>query len=114
MELLGFLTGAPLREVFARASIFLLPSRAEGLPVVLREAMASGCAIICTLPFEFEGVRLSSVSTEGLVQAIRRLWSAKEATRKMGQRNLQQAQAYTWDRFTTSLISVYEDVLRGR
>ena len=114
VEFLGFLTGAPLRAAFARASIFLLPSRVEGLPVVFRQAMASGCAIICTLPFEFEGVQLSSLSPEGLVQAIRQLWSAKEQTLAMGRQNVRLSQEYSWDLFTSSLLATYDQVLRER
>ncbi len=37
-----------MREQFARADIFVLPSLAEGIPVVLMEAMASGVPCVTT------------------------------------------------------------------
>jgi glycosyltransferase involved in cell wall biosynthesis len=49
--------GPELRELFARAAIFVFPSWRENLPVTLLEAMAAGCAIVATdLPGNVEAV----------------------------------------------------------
>lgn len=44
----GAVGGAPLRELLAGASLFCLPSFAEGLPVVLMEALALRIPVVCT------------------------------------------------------------------
>jgi len=45
-QLLGARGGAALREEYARAHLFVLNSSAEGLPVVLMEAMAAGLSVV--------------------------------------------------------------------
>jgi glycosyltransferase involved in cell wall biosynthesis len=42
VTLTGALTQAQVREAFDAADVFVLPSLAEGIPVVLMEAMSSG------------------------------------------------------------------------
>jgi colanic acid/amylovoran biosynthesis glycosyltransferase len=48
ITLTGALNQTEVREQFARADIFVLPSLAEGIPVVLMEAMASGVPCVST------------------------------------------------------------------
>ncbi len=48
VTLTGWLTGAQVREELAAAQALILPSFAEGLPVVAMEAMASGRPVIAT------------------------------------------------------------------
>lgn len=48
VRLRGWIGARERDELLARASIFVLPSHAEALPVSLLEAMAAGCAVIAT------------------------------------------------------------------
>jgi glycosyltransferase involved in cell wall biosynthesis len=48
IEVLGWTTGAQKQQQIARASVYVLPSRAEGLPIALLECMAQGKAVMTT------------------------------------------------------------------
>jgi glycosyltransferase involved in cell wall biosynthesis len=48
VHLLGYVSSDQLKNEYETSSIFVLSSSAENFPVVLLEAMASGCAIITT------------------------------------------------------------------
>jgi colanic acid/amylovoran biosynthesis glycosyltransferase len=48
IELTGALNQQAVRAQFARADVFVLPSLAEGIPVVLMEAMSSGVPCVST------------------------------------------------------------------
>lgn len=112
VELLQFENGATLRNAFSRATIFFLPSRAEGFPYALLEAMASGCAVVCTLPLDFEGVQVPTGDRRRMIEAIATLWYNRESTDRMGRRNVQLVKTYTWERHASSLLALYIEVMR--
>jgi glycosyltransferase involved in cell wall biosynthesis len=114
VQFVNFERGAPLARAFSRARICLLPSRAETFGIALIEAMASGCAIISTIPLEFEGVHLHPGDQDGLVNAVKTLWNDPCATARMGESNVELAKGYTWDRFSQNLLNTYDDVLGQR
>ncbi|MEK7996623.1 MAG: glycosyltransferase, partial [Planctomycetota bacterium] len=91
-----------------------LPSRAEGFPLVLLYAMASGCAVIGTLPLPFEGAHIPPGDTDRMVEAVRRLWTNRDETARMGLANWQRAQRYTWERYTDLLLATYREILEER
>lgn len=103
-----------LPQAFAGASIFFLPSRAESFGLVLVEAMASGCAIVSSVPLEFEGVAVRPGDIASMVNGIGRLWADPERLAHMGRRNAEMASRYDWDKFTPRLLDTYEQVLGRR
>ncbi len=113
VEFLGFLTGQALEEAYGRAQVCLLPSKAETFGLTVIEAMASGCAIVSSIPLPFEGFHTDAEDVSGMVNALRSLLGNPERTREIGRLNAAKAQFYTWDRHVDRLTAIYEEVLGG-
>lgn len=106
--------GPALAEAYARARVFVLPTKGEGFPLALVQAMASGCAVVSTLPVEFAGEHVPAGSVPDLVAAIERVWDQRPESLAMGQRNRELAGRYSWTRLVDSLVSLYQEVLTER
>ncbi len=53
----GFQTGETLRQLYAHAGLFVLPSSHEGLPIVLLEALSYGLQVLVSdIPSNLEVV----------------------------------------------------------
>lgn len=92
VRLLGWIGPEARDELLARASIFVLPSHAEGLPMSLLEAMASGCAIVATsvggipdvVSDGVNGLLVPAGDVQALQQAIARLIADPALARRLG------------------------------
>jgi glycosyltransferase involved in cell wall biosynthesis len=77
---------------YAEADLFCLPSFAEGVPVVLMEAMATGRPVVATrvagipelVDDGVSGLLVAPGSVEQLVRALERLASSSELRERMG------------------------------
>lgn len=93
IHLTGALNQEAVRSHFARADIFVLPSLAEGIPVVLMEAMSSGVPCVSTpvngIPELIEHNRTGLLATPGDVDSLtvqlRRLIQDPEMRRSLAE-----------------------------
>jgi colanic acid/amylovoran biosynthesis glycosyltransferase len=91
-----------IRALYARADCFCIPSFAEGIPVVLMEAMAMEIPCISThitgipelIQSGINGVLVAPSSVEGLVAAINQLIDDPDERRKIGARGRVQIVAH--------------------
>lgn len=113
VKVLGMLSGEPLFNAYARARTFFFPSHAETFGLVIVEAMASGCAVVSSVPLEFEGHLVSALDLDDMTERVRELWEDPEKTSKMGERNRRLAQQYTWESHVDRLLDTYEELLHG-
>jgi glycosyltransferase involved in cell wall biosynthesis len=117
----GRVSNEEVLDRMASSDIFVLPSIAEGLPVVTLEALASGLPIV-----ETDIVGVSEVVTEGengflvkprdpveLADRIIRLLKDPELRQRMSENNLRKAQTYSWDSVVDRIEQVYQEVLEG-
>ena len=100
-----------LMEAFAAARIFFFPSRAETFGLVVAEAMASGCAVVSSVPLPFAGVHLDSYEIAPMARALSDLWRDRAAGTAMGEENRRLASVYTWEHHIEGLLEVYREVL---
>lgn len=82
-----------MREILRAARVVVLPSRAEGMPMILTEAMAGGRPFVSTpvggipdLAREGAGVLVDVGDHVGLAQALTNLLADRELARSMGER----------------------------
>lgn len=111
VKVCGFLPEEEKMELFSKASVFCLPSIGEGFGFVVVEAMASGCAIVSTLSLKYEGFRVEYGNIDQLTNAIRYLIDNPNVAGKMGKRNRELAEKFTWKNFAKELIKTYQEVI---
>ncbi len=113
VEFLGYLKDKELADVYSKALVFCLPSIGETLGFVLLEAMASGCAIVSTVPFDFEGAAVKMGNARQLRNAIENMINNPRAAVKMGRKNMVKARGYSWDSFIEELVKIYKSLLKS-
>jgi len=108
VEFTGPLIGKPLLSMFKKASIFCLPSLSEGFGITILEAMAAGCAIISTIDIGQRGYMIKPENPEEIVNGINYYIKNSKKALSDGNKNIELAKKFTWDRFINSFIRIYE------
>jgi glycosyltransferase involved in cell wall biosynthesis len=93
-------SGKPVRDFLDAIDLFILPSRAEGLPRALLEAMACGCPCLGSdvggIPELLDPVDLVPAGdADGLARKILEVAGAPERMKQMAQRNLERAKDFS-------------------
>jgi len=111
VEFLGFKSGKPLYDLYAEAGVFCLPSMGETFGLVILEAMASGCAVVSTVPVDYAGKHVPYGDVAQLKNAIRYYHDNPEAAARDGAENRKLAKNYSWDKFADGFIKLYKELL---
>ena len=118
---LGALPPDALAEVYRACDVFALPSTAEGFPLTVQEAMASGLPVVTTddpgyAPYELdrEHVTLLPRDVEALRGALTALAGDLRARGRAGDYSRRYAVAgFAWEEHANALLRLYGDVLGG-
>ncbi|MBI4524218.1 MAG: glycosyltransferase family 4 protein [Deltaproteobacteria bacterium] len=116
IDFVGRLPPGEVSAYMQKARMLVLPSRSEGFPNVLLEAMAHGVPILATavggIPDLIEhgetGFLLESGGAETIAHYIQVLAQDEKLRRIMGQKCLRMAERYSWEK----VLPLYEDELR--
>jgi glycosyltransferase involved in cell wall biosynthesis len=118
--LTGYITGEDLRQVFSHASLFVLPSYHEGLPIALLEAMSYGLPVLVSdIPAHLEvGLEQDRYFACGKVEHLKERLQAllgrkPTAADKEALRN-RVREKYDWRRIADETIAVYARARAGR
>lgn len=117
----GRLEGQDLAERYARASVFVLPSRRESFGIVYAEAMTFGLPVIACrvgpLPWlvgEECGLLVRPDSSDDLCGAMKTLASNTELRRTMGEAAFRRSEDLpTWQESAGSFVDITRGMLRG-
>ncbi len=118
---LGALSAEDLAEVYRACDVFALPSTAEGFPLTVQEAMASGMPVVTTddpgyAPYglDHEVALLVPRETAPLRAALDTLVADPPRRASMGTAARALAvHSFGWERHVTALLGHYRDSLRG-
>ena len=114
--LLGWKTLNELYQLYQETDIFVLPSRDEGMPNALLEAMAAALPVIATRVAGSEelvkerknGFLVEIEDLKGLAQALERLISDPVLRKQMGIEGRKIAEGYNWDIIADRFIEQFD------
>jgi glycosyltransferase involved in cell wall biosynthesis len=97
--------------LYAAHDVFVFPSLAEGMPLTLLEAMATGMPVITSdapgmadiVEDEFSGLLVQPADVHELAAAMERLCGSSELRRQLGREAQQTARRHTWPIVTQKL-----------
>lgn len=114
---------AQIARLLRAADVLLLPSRGEGFPLIVQEAMASGLPVVLAddpgyrtaLDGAGEGVRLAAKEAEPVTAAVRELLADADARATAGREAADFARrAFSWDRAVDEHERLYERLREKR
>jgi len=119
LHFLGSVKTSLLREALGSCDVFVNPSAYESFGISLLEAMASGKPTVATnvggIPYIVRngktGIIVKHGDPEGLAEAIKELLSNSELRKQMGEKGLQLAKRYDWEKIVSQIEQLYEKVL---
>jgi len=119
-QLLGTVHGAEKAELLGKASLFVLPSYKEGLPIAVLEAMAAGLAVVSTpvggipevVKDGYNGFLVTPGDVEALAEKLAALVSDPHLCEVMGQRSREIAERELDVKpYVERLVALYESIL---
>lgn len=120
VKLLGALSRIETVKRMKEAEVFILPSRREGLPLVILEAMSVGCPVIASaisgnaelVKHGENGYLFEPENIHALTECIRKIVSDKKTREQLSAGALRFAESYpTWDEVYLQYRNVYTKML---
>lgn len=119
VKFIGVVTGNAKREILLNSDIFVLPSKYEGLPISMLEAMGMGLPLIVTkiggIPDVIEeginGFFVPFNSPDDIAEKIKLLFYNKELTAKIIINNVEKVKKYfTVDKYEETFIKLFNEL----
>lgn len=113
VEFCGFVHGEKKNELLRKADVFLLPSKNEGLPISILEAMSYGCAIISTpvggIPeiVTDNGILVKPSDVNGIAESLKILAESEDMVSEMGQKSLLTVKDFYPEKVISDLNDIY-------
>ncbi len=110
-----------VNELFCQASVFVQTSAHEGFALPPLEAMATGCAVVCTdahgnRDFCVDGVNclMPAADPSSVSAALARLLADPELRARLGRAGIETAADYAWERRIDALEGFFVEVATPR
>jgi starch synthase len=117
-----FITREELRALYQTVDLFVFPSRADTLPLVVLEAMASRLPVVSTtiggIPFEVPpeaGILMNPGDPVPLAAALDQLCADPAMRRAMGDAGRARVmKIFNWEKSAEQAVAIYEEILAER
>lgn len=120
---INFVGSVPYEKLvghYNEADIFVLPSLAEGMPLVVLEAMATGLPIVASKVQGIEdlvqsginGYLIEAGNTKQLAKNIAKLINDGQTRIEMGHKNVKRVRKYSWENIAHEYLELFERVKR--
>lgn len=112
-KLINYISQLELVEYYCKASLFILPSLAEGSARVIYEAMACGLPVIYTnmsgsiARNDIDGIEIPAFNTEAIEQSIIRLYKNPKLSFEMGMQGKMWVKNYSKENYRKRIQEVY-------
>ncbi len=122
VHLTGALARSQVIQEYARADLFVLPSRFDSAPVVVREAMAMGLAVVATrvggvpemLRDGEEGLLVPPGAPKPLAAAIRELLEDPTRRSRLGGNGALTSRRCSWEELGPRYVAMFQEVATER
>ena len=114
----GSLSREELKKYLHKSKIFVLPSKTEGLPKALLEALASGCVCITTnvgeCPFILNEVGFIINNQNELNNKIIKLINSDKDLNNLSKKSIERSLNYSWKTYVKNHIEIYSRMINQK
>ena len=118
VQFLGHLPLSKCFSLYKSCDILILPSRLEGFPITLLEALGSGIPIIATSVGGITEIvknnrngLLVGLNTREITQKIKFLVDHPEVRKQFSKNNLMDAEKYSWQKIAQQYLNLYKSLV---
>lgn len=115
--LTGFITGREIQTLFSNAKLFVLPSKHEGLPIALLEALSYGVEVLASnIDANMQiDIGENNFFEQGNIDDLKRrmlcFLNAKITEEEQKRRLEMLKKDYSWDEISTKIYKLYEELI---
>lgn len=113
VEFMGYISDDELKELYFRATCFVLPSLYEGFGLPVLEAMSQGCPVITSnvssLP-EVAGdaaLLVDPMCADEIQQAIESIVNSVDRQQELTEKGYEQVSSFSWNRCAKETLALY-------
>jgi glycosyltransferase involved in cell wall biosynthesis len=115
----GSVPYSELPQKYRDADVFILPSLAEGMPLVVLEAMGTGLPIVASrvqgidelVVDDVNGALFEAGDVDGLAHSLVKLINAGEGRVEMGKASVERVKPYDWKHIADAYLALYAEIL---